>query len=107
MNVSNPVLRAVAICLAALLLLDLMGLIIRHLAGATGAIALLAAPTAWAGGDCGFGHSRTTAQTARADATLPQSAPAAAVEQAAATVPDTDESAETTVAAAVPETQKQ
>jgi hypothetical protein len=74
---------------------------------ATGAIALLAAPAAWAGEDCGFGHSRTTAQTAQSDATQPQSTPAPAVEQASATVPDTDETAETTVAVAVPETQQQ
>jgi drug/metabolite transporter (DMT)-like permease len=41
-NVSNPVLRAVAISLAALLLLDLMGLIIKHLAGAYGVAELTA-----------------------------------------------------------------
>jgi hypothetical protein len=71
---------------------------------AAGAIALLAAPAAWAGEDCGFGHSRTTAQTAQSEATLPQTAP---VEQAAATVPDTDETAATTVAVAAPQTQQQ
>jgi hypothetical protein len=70
---------------------------IKRILFATSAIALLGAPSALAGENCNFGHTANAAQTAQSDAVLPQSTP---VEQ-------TDETTETTVAAATTETQQQ